>query len=238
MQTPKAGFSLIELSVAIAVIALLLGGIVTTVRGINNAKIRATISEINEIQVAISQFEELYKYLPGDIATAETYWGDDCATPASACNGNGNWIVEFAAGITEDNRVFQHLSLAALYNKGTSPTDSLQPGDSIPASAMGGAYWFADHNDMHTQNKGNALALASRINDEELDGGFLLARDAYAIDEKIDDALAHTGYVQAANGAALASGCVDGEWEDTDVEYVLTSEEANCRLAFFYSLRP
>ncbi len=238
-QHHQKGFSLIELSVVIAIIALLLGGVAASVKGIESAKIRNTLAQTTEIMVAIEQFEELYHYLPGDIPNAGGYWDTACdATPAN-CNGDGDWVVDYASSATEDNRVFQHLMLAGLYQDGTTYSTSLIPGSSIPESAFSnGGFWFADHNGLHGSNVANALALAAREDDDALDAGLLEPRTAFAMDEKLDDGNASTGYVQAAYGVDLGTGCVNGAWGDAGVSYVLTDETSSCRLAFIYNLRP
>ena len=238
-HSTKQAFTLIELSIVLAVVALLLGGVLASIEGVKSAKTRTTLSQVTEIMIAIEQFAELYHYLPGDLLNADDYWGARCDSTPANCNGDGNWQVDFAAAATEDNRVFQHLQLAGLYEKGTSYTTSLVPGSSIPEAAFsGGGLWFATHNGMHGRNLGNALVLAAREDDNALDAGLITPRIALDIDEKVDDSLASTGFVQAAYGEDVGSGCVSGGWSAAGVSYVLTDETNSCRLAFFYNLRP
>ena len=71
----KQAFTLIELSIVLAVIALLLGGVLASIEGVKSAKTRNTLSQVTEIMIAIEQFAELYNYLPGDLLNAEDYWG-------------------------------------------------------------------------------------------------------------------------------------------------------------------
>lgn len=233
-----SGFSLLELSIVIAVIALLLGGVFASIQGVNAAKVRGTLSQISEIMTATEQFEELYHYLPGDLPTAGTYWGTNCDATPSNCNGDGNWLVDYASA-TEDHRVFQHLQLAGLYDKGTSYSTDLTPGSSVPETPISNAsFWFGNYNGLHAADLGNAYVLGADIGATSPTGGVIDPTTAYNMDEKVDDEDASTGYLHAVRGSDYVSGCVDGAWDAAGVAYVLTDDEKSCRLAFFYRLRP
>ncbi len=61
------GFTLIEMSIALVVIGLLVGGILAGQDLMNAAAIRAQISQIEKYQTAVRTFQLKYGYLPGDI---------------------------------------------------------------------------------------------------------------------------------------------------------------------------
>lgn len=235
----QKGFSLIELSVVIAVIGLILAGIVASIEGIRRAEVRNVLTQLNELMVATEQFEELYHYLPGDIPNANSYWGTNCDITPANCNGNGNWLVDFNAADTEDHRVFQHLQLAGLYDKNTSYSTNLTPGSSIPEVAISNAsFWFGNYNGLHAANHGNAYVLGKDDGATSPTGAVVTPTTAYDMDGKIDDQNASTGYVRAIRGSDFVTGCVDGEWNAAGVAYVLTDETQSCRMAFFYNFRP
>jgi prepilin-type N-terminal cleavage/methylation domain-containing protein len=62
----KNGFTLVELSIAIVIIGLLIGGILIGESLIKSAKINAFIRQIQQIDIATSNFKLKFKSLPGD----------------------------------------------------------------------------------------------------------------------------------------------------------------------------
>ena len=75
----KKGFSLIEMSIVLIIIGLLTSGIIGGTSLIESAKVRATINEINDLQMSFYTFLGIKNRLPGDI--------DDDGI-IGACNGS------------------------------------------------------------------------------------------------------------------------------------------------------
>lgn len=136
--------SLIELAIVILIIGLLVVVISGANSLITESKIRKTISEINTIITAHKAFETSYDALPGDIINAYDYFGNDCASTSSICNGNGDNKIageqrnSVVAGPNDDLeyvRYFQHLKLANLL-EGTYSGTGLQATDKTLACTM------------------------------------------------------------------------------------------------------
>lgn len=119
-----AGFTLVELSIALVIIGLLAGGILVGQDLIAAAKRRAIINEEEKIVTAVTTFRLKYNCIPGDCLTATGYF--DTATGAcgtftvnstprvETCNGNGNGAVDAIEYGHEAFRAMQQLADANL----------------------------------------------------------------------------------------------------------------------------
>lgn len=162
MKKNNLGFSLLELAIVIAIIALVSGGIVAGRTVIRNAEIREALGEYDRHQKAIVEFQERYIQLPGDFNGATANWGtaSNCNvglstdTPQKAtCNGDGNGFIgdsNGSAGITNNGewyRAWQHLANAGLIDglytgsRGAAGVNTGIVGTNIPASRLTGAGW-------------------------------------------------------------------------------------------------
>ncbi len=160
----RSGFTLIEMSVVLVVVALLIGGIMVGKSLIHTSKMRSVISQYRAYSNAVAQFKEQYSYLPGDLPTATDYWGTDpggCPNPAydgvkkkETCNGNGDghiatYVSPTFADFNELYRAWQQLSNAGLIEGqyvGASSVvfGALQTsivGENVPGSRITDAGW-------------------------------------------------------------------------------------------------
>jgi len=97
------GFTLIELSIVLVIIGLIIGGIVAGQSLVRTSQINSIMTDVQRYAQAIDSFNQKYGALPGDFATATSYW-------STSGNGNGNGQV--ASG--EVFRFWQHLANASL----------------------------------------------------------------------------------------------------------------------------
>jgi prepilin-type N-terminal cleavage/methylation domain-containing protein len=113
------GFTLVELAIALVVIALLIGGV--SIGGsalIESARLSSLISQIKDLSAAAREFKSRYGYFPGDLPNAGTLITTDggvsagCSYMVSATVGNGS--VDTA---TESGCAIEHLVKARLLSK-------------------------------------------------------------------------------------------------------------------------
>jgi prepilin-type N-terminal cleavage/methylation domain-containing protein len=262
MHSSRTAFTLLELSIVMAVIALVAGGIIAGSTMIRSAEIRNTMRDINAVREASNQFKIQYRYLPGDMPNATQYWGALNADPAicqatpatgtATCNGNGNGVLETQA---EQLRFWQHLANGK-FIKGTYTgtivsaaqpiiidvnTMSLTKGltfQIIYGQSSAGDFFF---NNVITPI--NLLQLASPTSPAM---GVISPGDAYRIDEKMDDGKPAYGIVlapqsswpsAAAYGALPALNCTTSD-TPANATYNATSSSKNCVIGMVLSGKP
>jgi prepilin-type N-terminal cleavage/methylation domain-containing protein len=96
MANKQSGFTLLEISIVLAIIGLILGAALYS-SGIlvNNTKATATVKIISDLSGAVIDFKARYQYLPGDLPTASQ--NIQGITGGSACDsGNGNGLIDTA----------------------------------------------------------------------------------------------------------------------------------------------
>ena len=102
----RSGFTLLELSVVMVVIALIIGAVMIGQSLIRSSQIQSVITDVAKYTQAINNFRDKYGALPGDFAGAEAIWGSDTncpntpyiSTPHTAtCNGNGDGAIGYGA---------------------------------------------------------------------------------------------------------------------------------------------
>jgi prepilin-type N-terminal cleavage/methylation domain-containing protein len=90
----RAGFTLIELSIALVIIGLIVGGVLVGQDLIRAAGVRATITQIEKFNSAANAFREKYGYLPGDIKDPDASNFGFAARGVYTGEGDGNGILE------------------------------------------------------------------------------------------------------------------------------------------------
>lgn len=161
------GFTLLEVAIVIAIIALIIGGIVAGRTMIRTAEIREMLGEYDSYIKSVKEFQDKYNQLPGDMVNAQTLWGaDTCPTNAASspkvvtCNGNGDGKIgdSSSAGVvaagpasyTEEwFRAWQQLSNAGLIQGKYSGTrgsagnaNETTTGTNIPKSKLSNGGWL------------------------------------------------------------------------------------------------
>ncbi|MCH7859804.1 MAG: prepilin-type N-terminal cleavage/methylation domain-containing protein, partial [Candidatus Marinimicrobia bacterium] len=133
----QQGFTLVELSISLVIIALVVAAIVSGMELKRVAELRSVISDIHKFNTAIRIFENKYNYLPGDIYNASRYFPGCVDDEANLCNGNGDG--EISPAYTEGLRVWQHLALS-----------NILPGPYTGLMSSGGDMSFNMHDDLHS----------------------------------------------------------------------------------------
>jgi len=164
----KDGFTLLEMSIVLALIGLLIAAIVVGNSMVRAAQLQTMLAEYDSYVKAIKQFQDKYLALPGDMLGTAGYqptdmWGTDpvgcpdstySATPyTTTCNGDGNGTIgnSDANGTlsvsTEWWRAWQHLANAGLIPgqftgvQGSGGAQEAKIGVNVPASAVKGGGW-------------------------------------------------------------------------------------------------
>lgn len=162
-SSKQNGFTLVELSVVLVLIALITGGVLAGIEVKHSAELKSIATEVQGFRSAVEQFKDSYDGLPGDITNATTQWGAAHATPATCqttvstnqatCDGDGNgWITTAGDGTTyyEAHRFWQQLANAKLIEgfyhgarTGSGTDVTCQTSNHCPASDFKNGMYFA-----------------------------------------------------------------------------------------------
>src|SRR5712671_4316992 len=182
-KSTEAGFTLVEIAIVLVIIGLLLGGILKGQEMITQARIKNVINDFNGITVAVTSYQDSYRFLPGEDPGANARW-----TVQAPTSGNGNGTVEGlyndATATTESHLFWQHLRIAGFVPGLTTGAGSGTP----PPNAVAGIIGVEN---AVTTGVGlgftGLIACSSNIPDKV----------ASAIDTQMDDSNSQTGQVRA-----------------------------------------
>jgi prepilin-type N-terminal cleavage/methylation domain-containing protein len=90
MKTKQTGFTLVEIAIVLVIIGLLLGGILKGQEMIVQAKVKNSLTDFSGVSAAFYGYQDRYRAIPGDDASAATRW----TTPTAATAGNGDRILQ------------------------------------------------------------------------------------------------------------------------------------------------
>ena len=192
------GFTLIEMSIVLMIIALVTAGIFVSKSLIRAAELRSIIADATNYSAAVSNFRTQYRGLPGDITNASNYW-------ASATNGNGDNMVTGA----ERFQFWYQLNQAGFIEQtvtgvqGAGGSEDFVMGSNTPtARALNGGFaaytpnLSASTTTTYTvPNAGTTITLGAAVGSNlgPPTGRMLFPSDAYTIDLKVDDGVPGTG---------------------------------------------
>ena len=107
MRPSTKAFSLLEMSIVVAMIGLIAGMVFVGQSFANRHKLRSIITDANNYAIAIQQFQAKYQAMPGDMIDATRIWGavgggvaqcsdplTDVSTGTATCNGDGNGTID------------------------------------------------------------------------------------------------------------------------------------------------
>jgi len=223
LSSRKQGFTLIELSIVLVVIGLIIGGVLVGTDLVRAAGVRATIAQIEKFNTAVNTFNSKYGALPGDLnGLVATQFG---FTPRGthACQGNGDGVIQGCANAlyttasgtseTAGETVMFWVDLTTANGMNINLIDGgfNTAQETVPAGNTGYSGTFTDlwlpaaklgqGNSIYvySQNGINYYSM-SRIANVLSASNFisypaLTVRQAYNIDQKIDDGFPQTGNV-------------------------------------------
>ncbi len=194
--TQRHGFTLVELSIVLAIIGLLVGGILAGQSLIRASELRSVIADATSYTSSVSQFRDQYRALPGDMPNAANYW------PGTS-NGNADSVING----DERFQFWAHLSNATLVDKnfsgstGAGGANDFVIDTNIPGSRIkltGFAAFYADLSattSLYAGNFGNVISFGKTLgtNNGEPISAIFTPSDALTIDTKTDDGIPGTG---------------------------------------------
>ena len=214
----ESGFTLVEIAIVLVIIGLLLGGILKGQEMITQAKIKNVINDFNGVTAAVNSYQDRYRALPGDDATANTRWSTQGAVPG---NGDGaiagkynNVLAATPTTGQESNLFWWHLRLGGFVPGSVTATTAsgLQPPNATNGiigvqSSTGG-----------TNNLGFSSNIVCSSN--------LPDKIAIAVDTQMDDGTPAAGEVRGAqqttpNPDVPAASGITGYQETGQNQYLL-----------------
>lgn len=228
MQLPsvkpaKAGFTLLEMSIVLAVIGLIIGGVLAGQGMMHTADMNNLISQVAKYKTVTDTFRAKYQSLPGDLSDAYDSWGAaagctnaDVNSANSGCNGDGDNVWD----TKESFRYWHHLYLSGLADGVWTCAVDVSTCTSIPGQF--GPLIKIDRRPLSlyptsfalpsiTPSVANTFQISGSNNGTNVYSALasLMPVDVQRLDVKIDDGLPETGKMQAATNNLLETGnCV------------------------------
>lgn len=205
----RQGFTLVEIAIALVIIALIIGGVMSGQELIRASRIRSTIHQLEEYQAAVNSFTTRFAGVPGDLSTATSQFAT--GTYASIANGDGDGIVEdddandsgtndYDEESGEISQFWYQLSAAGMVEGSFDTGATLET--SFP-KAETGRYGFGVYGVIYDGNYfhiGLDTAPDPGTDNSIVTKDALTPEEASAIDGKLDDGHPKRGTILATNG--------------------------------------
>jgi prepilin-type N-terminal cleavage/methylation domain-containing protein len=239
----QSGYTLVEMSVVVAIIGLLIAGVIGGESLYQASKIRRLSTEITQYATAITQFKQEYQYYPGDFPNANAFWGDT--------NGNGDGVVLFVWWQnSEDLQAWRHLGksslIPVLYSGTVTSVGTIHytAGVNAPVSSSfkNLIFSFTAYGDLSEDGSelinpyNKFIGTKLKISSLEPSGTFLTpdkslnAKEAQSLDLKIDDGVADAGRFITHSDVV---GCATAAYTASGADYNLSNPVRDCIMEWY-----
>lgn len=201
------GFSLVELSIALVVIGLLVGGALKGLELVESARLKTVLAQVKDFRIAVSTFMDRYEALPGDYGEASRY------IKPGLVDGNHSGTID-GAGLDRTSEAvafWTHLAAADLISSpGVLPSGGpARFGKGVPMAKIGGGFTIQYAPFPEMSGHWFILGEAQGINN---DAGGLTPLQAFSLDKKADNGDPLSGKIRAKTGVNfLPHACVDAQ---------------------------
>lgn len=232
----NSGFTLIELSILLAIMGIVTGGALLGQSLIRSSELKSVVSDVEQYKAAMQTFETKYKQLPGDMHDATYFWPSCVDNGANHCNGNSNGKISYGVGNGEGLRFWQHLSLSEFVSKSYEGGQyaGLTDQDNYPMALnhkLRVHYW-----DNLLDKNNNGIEMKKHVFYQFGDETELNEPTMTQIDIKYDDGKPHSGDIWLITDLGTASQCLTNS---VPAEYDMTSSDQytlSCVPAFIIDL--
>lgn len=204
------GFTVVEIAIVLAIIALILGGVFKGQALIDNARVRSLSTEVSGIQTAWFSFQERYRSIPGDFSKAGTQ------IDSAAASGNGNGRIDDSL---ERAGVWQQLSLAGFIS-GQYDGSQSAVGTSSDVHCADGTCPKNPYNGYYKISYSAQAADTDSPSNEIFTGDQIPVNILAQLDLQLDDGKANSGRFRV-HRSFVATCTRNGEWD-------VSSANANC----------
>ena len=207
-KNQQSGFTLVEIAIVLVIIGLLLGGILKGQELINSAKAKSYASDFRVIQTSLYGFQDRFKAIPGDYASAATNitGATTATTPSATTVGNGqiDGLWDSVTATDESCLAWQHLRLAG-FLAGSTIVDCTAGSNYLQKNADGGRVGISS-----TMQMTLPTAMTGSYN---ICSTGVLGKIAKQLDTQLDDGNTQTGSFRVSDIAtpsvALANAAVN-----------------------------
>jgi prepilin-type N-terminal cleavage/methylation domain-containing protein len=233
------GFTLIEISISLVIVALIVAGITSAKSLKHNYELKILMDDVSKLNAAFHQFKTMHEGLPGDLWNADTKLG---VTAGQV--GNGDDIITNST--SEPVLALLHLSKAGLIKGEYTGSWTVATNNVMPGPTVSSKYYFgsisrtaAGVRTIFDGSTNESMIVVSNIYDSTANGTIVWltettfasvsAKDLYKIDSKYDDGYPTTGLIIGADAidtGISAGACVNTT--PTPNVYVSTTDTLVC----------
>lgn len=234
------GVTLVEITIVLAILALLLAGVVSVGNIREQYQLRSIVADLQNYKNAITMFDDIYNALPGDYSDPNSELG---------LGGDGDGRIEFStSNLTpvEDLIAWYHLRVADLikgnYTGVAVATQRYNITGNTPNAPStyfdNGIYAIATDTAQTYYGKSGTYISLGELSTGLPHANYIAPLNALFVDTKIDDGLASRGKLYTVRGEAArvaVSGCVDAGISATSANYITAdnAQTKSCILLFW-----